>query len=76
MGIDLSLSYALFQIHWPVSPQRKTECVLSGKDTNVSAVFASTPLTYSDPEGRKKTENSIPENRLANYIRELDVNVI
>ncbi|XP_064154831.1 semaphorin-3F-like isoform X1 [Anguilla rostrata] len=21
-------------IHWPVSPQRKTECVLSGKDTN------------------------------------------
>ncbi|XP_056104567.1 semaphorin-3F isoform X1 [Rhinichthys klamathensis goyatoka] len=21
-------------IHWPVSPQRKTECILSGKDTN------------------------------------------
>ncbi|KTF83334.1 hypothetical protein cypCar_00016550 [Cyprinus carpio] len=40
-------------IHWPVSPQRKTECVLSGKDTNVSAVFASTPLTYYDLEGHE-----------------------
>lgn len=24
------------QIHWPVASQRKTECILSGKDTNVS----------------------------------------
>lgn len=27
------------QIHWPVASQRKTECVLSGKDTNVSIPF-------------------------------------
>ena len=26
----------LHQIHWPVASQRKTECILSGKDTNVS----------------------------------------
>lgn len=26
----------IFQIHWPVASQRKTECILSGKDTNVS----------------------------------------
>lgn len=31
-----SLSISPRQIHWPVAPQRKTECVLSGKDTNVS----------------------------------------
>lgn len=30
--IYLSLSH---QIHWPVAPQRRTECVLSGKDINV-----------------------------------------
>lgn len=24
------------QIHWPIATQRKTECILSGKDTNVS----------------------------------------
>lgn len=31
-----SLSISPCQIHWPVAPQRKNECVLSGKDTNVS----------------------------------------
>lgn len=28
----------LWQIHWAASPQRIEECVLSGKDGNVSAV--------------------------------------
>jgi len=62
MGLTLlSLSYSLYQIHWPVSLQRKTECILSGKDTNVSALFfnffASALLTYSDLNG-VKTKNS------------------
>ncbi|KAK1158532.1 semaphorin-3F-like isoform X1 [Acipenser oxyrinchus oxyrinchus] len=26
-------------IHWPVSEQRRDECVLSGKDTNVSISY-------------------------------------
>ena len=41
-GFYMTFSMILYslsphQIHWPVAPQRKTECVLSGKDTNVSS---------------------------------------
>ncbi|XP_051529433.1 semaphorin-3F isoform X2 [Myxocyprinus asiaticus] len=35
LSLDLhDINHEPLIIHWPVSPQRKTECVLSGKDTN------------------------------------------
>lgn len=66
----------LWQIHWAASPQRIEECILSGKDGNVSAMRApegeaATSWGGVEPGGcRASTQLSIwPQGECGNFVR-------
>lgn len=54
----------LWQIHWAASPQRIEECVLSGKDGNVSVVGSTGGAEWGGPGAQGPQEGMGPGRHL------------
>ena len=58
----------LWQIHWAATPQRIEECVLSGKDGNVSAVGSTGGLGWGGQGARGPQEGMGPGRHLGHLL--------